>query len=168
MVEPAKRVLTVERLRSVLDYDPATGLFRWKIRTALRTKVGDVAGTPIKGGYIRIRVDGEKILAHRLAWFYVTGKWPKRLVDHINGETSDNRFVNLREATPVQSNFNRKSWGASRHKGVSWVADHGKWCAAIYYDKRRHHLGFFDSEDEAAKAYQVAAKEHQGEYARAA
>ena len=59
MVEPAKRSLTLERLRSVLDYDADTGIFRWKVATALRTKIGSVAGAQMKDGYIRIRIDGE-------------------------------------------------------------------------------------------------------------
>lgn len=167
MARPVKRQITVDRLREVLSYDAETGVFTWLRPTAYCIKVGQVAGARLQDGYLRICVDGEKILAHRLAWFYVTGEWPAHLVDHINGVVNDNRFANLRKATPTESNFNRKTWGKSAYRGVSWAASHGKWGAHIQRSGVKAHLGFFADEREAAEAYLFAALEHHGEFARA-
>jgi hypothetical protein len=102
-------MLTAERLRELLDYDPETGRFIWRKDhpTAKHIKAGSVAGTKNGRGYWVIGVAGAKYVAHRLAWLYVTGEWPAHLVDHENGDRLDNRFANLREATDSQNNFNR-------------------------------------------------------------
>lgn len=168
MARAVKRKMAVERLREVLNYDAETGVFTWAKPTARWIRVGQVAGARLQDGYIRICVDGEKVLAHRLAWFYVTGEWPTHLVDHINGAPGDNRFANLRQATPTQSNFNRKTWGKSAYRGVSWMSSHGRWVAHIQRNGVKVHLGFFADEREAAEQYLFAALEQQGEFARAA
>jgi hypothetical protein len=84
-----------QRLKEFLIYDPETGLFT-KIRRNFKKPF---AGTPHPVGYIRITIDKRFYLAHRLAWFYVKGKWPEADIDHINGDKTDNRFANLREAS---------------------------------------------------------------------
>ena len=99
-------MLTANRLRKVLSYAPATGIFRWKVSTSTRTPVGTIAGAKNGRGYRQIRIDGRPYSASRLAWLYVIGKWPNSEIRYINGEPSDTRWANLRQATSW-SNRNR-------------------------------------------------------------
>lgn len=112
-------MLTPESLRELVKYDPDTGVF---IRTVDqgRWKAGEIAGGPQNRGYLRIAVAGERHLAHRLAWLYMTGQWPQENVDHRNGVRTDNRWTNLRAATPKQNQMNRgaDSGSASGYKNV--------------------------------------------------
>ncbi|MGY8831687.1 MAG: HNH endonuclease signature motif containing protein, partial [Pseudomonadales bacterium] len=100
-------MLTIERLKEVLDYSPETGHFTWRINKR-RARTGDIAGSVVAHGYILIRVDQTRQLAHRLAWFYVHGRWPDKNIDHINGQTADNRIANLRQATCAENLKNIK------------------------------------------------------------
>lgn len=92
--------------------------------------------------------------------------WP--LVDHINGNGLDNRRANLRPATPSQNTANARmpSDNTSGFKGVGWFARTGRWRAYITYQGRQKHLGYFDIAEEAALAYDAAARELFGEFAR--
>lgn len=89
------RLITAERLRQLLAYDPATGIFRWKISTNGRVKAGDVAGHISSVGYRRICIDERFYQASRLSWLYVTGSWPRGRVRRVNGILDDNRWTNL-------------------------------------------------------------------------
>ena len=84
-------------MKDLLNYDPDTGDFTWKVSTSNRVRVGQVAGTLRHDGYIRIKVNGKLYLAHRLAWFFVYGVWPVEFLDHIDQDKSNNRINNLRE-----------------------------------------------------------------------
>lgn len=123
--------ITAERLRQILKYDPETGNFTWLIRKG-RNRVY-VAGTPSVERYVVIMVDGVVYQAHRLAWLYMTGEWPKGYIDHINGTRNDNRFANLRDATGSQNQANRGANKNSKsgHKGVRFHQKSGKWVAEI-------------------------------------
>ena len=99
-----------ERVREVLDYNPATGVFVWKVNIAKNVKVGTVAGGQGKGnGYSYIRLDGEEVTVGRLAWFYVTGEWPERRVQFKNRDINDARFENLSLSTAPSGDFDFKS-----------------------------------------------------------
>jgi len=159
--------LTVERLPDYLHFDPDTGVFTRLISTSPNARAGDVAGW-INKGYLQIRIDGRKYLAHRLAFFYMTGKFPIDQIDHINMDKSDNRWVNLREATNAQNqaNIHARITNTSGHKGVSWRPREKKWRACIGRNGHHHHLGYFDNSETATAAYETAAKKHFGEFAR--
>lgn len=159
--------LTHSRLIEVLDYAPETGVFRWKVSTTPSVTVGAVAGTKHGGGYIVIMVDHQRYLAHRLAWFFQSGQWPERLIDHINGCPNDNRFCNLREASDAENSRNAKrpSNNTSGFKGVR-RAKGQKWQAAIRVDGKRLYLGRFDTPESAYAAYCAAAEKHHGDFAR--
>src|SRR5262249_23249265 len=95
-------MLTAHRLRKVLNYNPATGQFRWRVTISSRALAGSVAGTRGRRGHIQIRIDGKLYQSSRLAWLYKTGRWPKLEIDFINRNRSDTRWANLREVTPSQ------------------------------------------------------------------
>src|SRR4030095_14944144 len=131
--------------------------------------VGVEACCVTTGGYIKLSVCNKRYYGHRLAWLYVFGQWPNDELDHINLVTSDNRIANLREATKAQNNSNCsvRSHSKSGKKGVDFVQSTGKWRAKISKNRRRIHLGTFNSPEEAHAAYCAAARIHFGEFARA-
>jgi hypothetical protein len=90
------------------------------------------------------------------------------VVDHINIDGMDNRSANLRPATRAQNSRNRKKFlkkCSSKYKGVYWHKDSLKWQARIIFEKKTIHLGTFNNEIDAAKAYDEAAKKYHGEFA---
>lgn len=154
--------ITVERLRELLDYNPVTGVFKWRPTLKMRRK-GLVAGTQHTKWYWHIRVDKRWYLAHRLAWLYVYGRWPADEIDHINGVRFDNRIANLREATTTQNRQNRKPKVAGL-KGVQKY--YHRWRARIYVSGKCIWLGSFTTQEAASAAYREAAIKHYGEFAR--
>ncbi|GJH22455.1 HNH endonuclease [Caballeronia novacaledonica] len=157
-------LLTQEILRSILDYDPATGHFTRKSGRG-GTVTGSRAGT-LRRGYIWISVNNKLYVAHRLAWLYVHGRWPKEQIDHINMVKSDNRIENLREATYSENGRNRpipKS-NKSGYRGVCFHKQFQKWNANIHHHGKHYSLGLFDSPEEASRAYQRAAQQLHGSF----
>lgn len=164
--ECARADLSLERLRGALHYDPESGAFTWA-SPRRKIRVGDEAGYVDRHKYRIIHLDGVDYAAHRLAWFYVHGEWPDE-IDHINGEAADNRLCNLRIATRSQNNGNTRlpSHNTSGYKGVSFYKQTNRWQAYIKKDGQRYHLGFFATAEEAAAAYDRAAVEFFGEFAK--
>jgi hypothetical protein len=102
------------------------------------------------------------IFMHREIWEHHNGPIPDGLeIDHINGNKLDNRIENLRLCTSRQNNFNRRKMETSNYKGVSWHRGNKRWRATI----QEHHVGYFHTEIEAARAYDAKAKERFGEFA---
>jgi hypothetical protein len=163
-----KRVpLTIERLREVLAYDPATGHFIWR-RDNTRVKAGAIAGGIDSWGYRQIKIDGRMYLAHRLAWFFARGEWPEFIIDHRNGEKLDNRIDNLRPATDAESARNAplKSSNRTGLKGVCWNKEQEAFKASICVNKKHLHLGYFETAEAAHQAYCAAAANLHGDFAR--
>lgn len=160
----SRKPLTQERLKEVLHYDPETGVFtslKWRGGVS---QPGVVCGCVQPHGYVRISVDGKPYYAHRLAWFYMTGRWPTHTIDHINRDRADNKIANLREATHRQQRGNtrlRKD-NKSGFKGVSFSCVMKKWHTQI----GTRTVGFYTTKEEAAEAYRVAAIVEYGEFAR--
>jgi hypothetical protein len=159
-----KNNLTAERVRELLDYDPLTGVFHWKVSPAQSIRVGDVAGSFLSTGYRRIVIDSIQYQAHRIAWLHYYGRWPQAELDHINRIKEDNRITNLREATRSQNaaNFPLRRDNKLGIRGV--CLSRGKYVAQI----RCKHLGCFVTAEEASATYQKAARELFGEFATAA
>jgi hypothetical protein len=164
----AEHARFVNRLREVLHYEPETGVFTWLVSTGRRTHIGDVAGCIKGGGYQQIRIDGSIYLSHRLAFFFITGIWPRHQIDHINMARADNRWINLRMATRSQNMANRRAYAANKSgfKGVSFNKKARKWKATICIDGKNRHLGSRDTREEAATLYAEAAEKYHGEFAR--
>ena len=165
-------------LREMLDYDPQTGVLRWKDRPPQhfhlpgwasywnRKHSGKVAGKPGHAGHLIITIRGRPRLAHRLIWAIVHGEYPEQ-IDHINNDPADNRLSNLRACTQNQNQHNQKirKTNTSGYKGVSWHKVRGRWRASIFVNSKQQHLGLFDSPEEAHKAYCEAAARLHGEFA---
>lgn len=160
-------ILTAERLRSLLFYDPISGTFTWRV-SRVKVSAGDRAGKKTKDGYIHIGVDGRRYQAHRLAFLYMTGEMPEGLVDHKNLDRSDNSWDNLRAATNSQNQGNTalRQNNKSGFKGVSWHAAEGRWRAVIGIDGKKVFLGYADAPELAHEAYCAASETHFGEFAR--
>lgn len=92
---PRVNALSAGRLRELLDYDPATGEFRWRISSGRGRRPGQPAGVVEPSGYRTICVEGHRYQAQRLAWLHVNGEWPSRFVQFRNNDKSDLRFDNL-------------------------------------------------------------------------
>ena len=155
--------ITQKELKKVLHYDADTGKFTWLKARNSRIKAGDIAGGIDRYGYIRIKINGNKYLAHRLAFLYMTGKFPPDEVDHINHLRADNRFVNLRHATRVENSRNKSMQlnNKSGFTGVSWHERTSKWIANIIINGNQKHLGYFTDINDAIEARKKANIEHE-------
>jgi len=153
--------ISPDRVRFLLDYDPETGIFTW----SRGQRAGRRAGTSRSNGYVIIQIDGENLYAHRIAWVHFHGRPLQSHCDHKDGDRSNNKIANLREATPSENRINgglRKS-NKTGLKGVT--LRRGRYRATIKLPSGYQALGTYDTPLEAALAYDRAAREGQGEFA---
>lgn len=150
-------MLTQSRLREVLEYQPETGIF---IRiSGYQKRIGKVAGrVHPKRGYREIHIDGKLYYAHRLAWLYMTGEWPKDEVDHKNHIRDDNKWSNLRDVTASVNQQNRIACQKNSKSGFLGVKKHERcksrpWQAQIKSNGKILSLGYFSTPEEAHEAY---------------
>lgn len=159
-------MLTSEKLKEVLDYDTETGNFYWKRSTHNQIKVGAIAGGISKAvGYVYIRIDGVKYLAHRLAWLYTYDSWPEAVIDHKNGIKHDNRISNLREVSSMANKQNQRCAQINNKVGFLGVSQSGnKFRARISPPRGKQiHIGLYDTAEEAHEAYLKAKRSlHEG------
>lgn len=155
------------RLKESLDYEPSTGRFTWRFNQPHRA-VGDEAGCIDREGYRIIGVGGNQYKAHRLAFLYMTGRWPVGEIDHANGDRADNRWPNLREATHSQNahNARKPSHNTSGVKGVHLYKATGQFTARVQHNEISYFLGYFTSKDEAAQAVMAKRVQLHQEFAR--
>jgi hypothetical protein len=158
-----------EKIKDLLKYDPDTGIFTWIGKSATRanrTKVGSQAGSLAQNGYTIISIFGNRILAHRLAWFFVYNKFPDKHIDHINGNRNDNRIENLRDISHKINCQNKKapsSNNKSGYLGVHFSKVSNKWTSQITINRKCKSLGLFKTPEEAYAAYLRAKREiHEG------
>lgn len=152
-------MLNPERLRELLDYDPLTGLFHWRVARSGRGAKGWFAGTVHgESGYLVICVDGVTYRAHRLAWMHVKGAWPRYTIDHKNGKTSDNRIDNLRDVSGRRNQHNHKK----AREGITCCIEKRTYKKGDRYRARLSHfgkpmtIGTFDTETDAKAAIDEA------------
>lgn len=146
-------MITQQKLKELVNYDKNTGIFTWKKRTSNRVKVGDVIGNLHNCGYIEMRVDKTRILAHRLAWLYTYGYIPQ-IIDHIDGNKQNNKICNLREATHKTNAYNSKirSDNKSGVRCVSWDKTRNSWEIRLKIDGKLKHYGNYKYLDDAKEA----------------
>ena len=156
-------------LKQLLRYDPDTGEWFWLNTSCTKIKPGMIAGNVYKHGYRIINIDRKKYQSSRLAFLYQTGQFPERFVDHIDGNPSNDRWINLRESTPSENQFNKKLQknNSSGQKGVSWCKRKNKWYARIWHNRKTILLGYFASKEEAIKVRKEAEITYHGNFRRA-
>lgn len=169
-------MLTQQRLKELLHYDPETGVFTW-IKSLRAGWNGKQAGTLFspphaRTSYLRVNLFRKNYLAHRLAFLYMKGSMPPR-VDHYDCDGLNNRWVNLRKASHSQniSNATTKSNNSSGVKNVHWERSSNKWrgtfCTTLPCGKRKvFNVGLFSDIGEAAEAVRLKRIELHGEFAR--
>ncbi len=162
-----KKIIPIEEMKAELDYDPETGLFRWKIAKH-KVRIWAIAGGMDPKGYILINFYASKHRAHRVAFAFMTGLQPVDQIDHINGVKSDNRWVNLREATNSQNQMNTDapSHNTSGVRGVSFDIQSGRYIAFVRKDKKWAHHSRHDRFEDAVEARQAAEVRLFGEFAK--
>lgn len=156
--------LTAEEARRLFRYDPETGELYWRVGGG-RRKVGVPAGCVFKPGanyYRRVSVGHKFYYAHRMAWLVWYGHWPKNEIDHINGDTLDNRIENLRDVDCAENRKNQRisSANTSGALGVRWHGEKGRWQARMQVCRKEIHLGYFDHLEDAVAARKEADKRY--------
>jgi HNH endonuclease len=160
-------MLTADRLRKLLTYNPGTGIFRWKVDRNYRRSEGDIAGHEHSRTKRRlIVIDGHLYQAGRVAWLYMKGTWPNHLINYVNGDPTDIRWSNLRQITFAQRQALRPAKNKLGVRGV-WKTRHGKYVAEIRLKREKRYLGQFDTLEEASAAYAKAARTAFKSFARA-
>jgi hypothetical protein len=161
---------TPKRIRELVEYDQATGLFRFR-RPITRRPSSWYEGSKSVRDYRRMYIDGHNYMAHQIAFVIMCSRWPTREIDHINGIESDNRWRNLRLVTRGQQTMNRKM---SKHNttgaaGVSRFLTKNcelRFRATIAVNRHVFSLGLFDTVAAASRARKAAERRYYGEFAR--
>lgn len=159
--------MTQDELKALLHYDPVTGVFTWLENVSSRGLAGTRAGcTRGPDGYRVLRVCKHLYREHRLAWFYMTGRWPTEQIDHKDGDRQNNSWGNLREATNTTNGQNKRKAASHNKTGLLGVGTTRRG-AHIYYrarialpDKGEKHLGYFKTPELAHAAYLEAKRLH--------
>lgn len=156
-------MLTQERLKKLFHYDLDTGIFTRKISTSSRGRKGNIPGTKTKEGYIRISIDHKSYMAHRLAWLYVYGEWPKDQIDHIDRVRSNNSIKNLRDVNNLVNSHNfdiKNTHSNSGYRGVHLNKKLKLYEAKISVNKISTHLGLYKNPITAHIEYLKAIKKY--------
>jgi hypothetical protein len=166
-------MLSQSRLKELLHYDPATGVWTWLVdRPGKGAKVGDHPAHLEGSGYLQFSVDGRNYRSCRLAWLYMTGEWPPSQIDHEDRNRTNDRWTNLRLATHSQNKANSGAY-ANNSLGVKGVGTTARmkskpYRARIQVDGSAVHLGYFATPEQANAAYAEAARRYFGDFGVAA
>lgn len=149
-IRNSENLISLNILKEYLKYDPKTGLWTWLKDNGKRGKAGEIAGCENNHGYVIITINGKRYSSNRLAWFYMTGEWPKELIDHKDTVKNNDKWENLREATRTENQRNRNVTSKSKSKIKGAYLVNGKYKSYIC-------LGTFDTAEEAGEIYKKAA-----------
>lgn len=157
----AKHIPSPARVREVFDYDPLTGVLR---------KNGRITGWVGGSGYLKTDIDGGKYYVHRIVFVLMAGRWPRRLVDHVNLNKRDNRWANLRQCSKTQNQGNRTAYANSRSgiKGIGWDEARQRWRAQVCKGGKRVFIGRFTDRASAMAAHAAESVRLFGAFARVA
>jgi hypothetical protein len=161
-----------ELVHQLLDYDPVTGVFRWRKRAKTGTTAdgwnakfaGEIAGRIDTNGYISISILNTRYRAHRLAWLYVYGEPVPNLIDHEDTNRQHNWIRNLRVATKVENAEYSRLYSANKSGVKGVLCLHGRFRAKITHNGVVHYLGMFSTLEEAAAARREAAERLHGSF----
>lgn len=158
-------MLSQEKLKYYLHYNPETGVWTW-INNYFVRFIGERAGRINNNSYRQIQIEGKLYYEHRLAFLYMTGEWPENDSDHKNRIRNDNRWENLRDATRQQNNYNINLNKSNKlgTKGVSQIVKNGKYKAQIRINGEVTIIGVYETEKDAELAYNEKAKEIHGNF----
>jgi hypothetical protein len=160
-------MLTQQKVKDIINYDPLTGIFTWKVSSQRMKEGKELTSikrtTPNAKPYYRTRIYGEHIVLHRLAFIFMLDRYPEKCVDHINGNTLDNRWNNLRECSISENNVNSKLYNTntSGHKGISVVSS--GYLAHTQFKKVRYQK-YFNNKEEAITWIKNKREEIHGEF----
>lgn len=168
--------ITVETLREIVHYDPDTGIFRWLPRMETDQYVatwntryaGQEAGNINYAGYVVITIHYQHMMAHRLAYLYMTGEHPPTPLDHIDRNKANNAWANLRLASHSSNGFNvtKRANNTSGAKGVYWHEGAQKWMVSVTHNKTTYYGGLFEDKTDAIDAANVAIERLHGDFAK--
>lgn len=158
---PVGTQLTQKELKELISYDSNSGVFVWikPNKNAKRVKAGDIAGGLNARGYLKIKINNKRYFAHRLAWLYEKGHFPVNVIDHIDGNPSNNKFNNLRDVPQLENTFNRKKHNKNNKSGVvgvTLIKNSNKCVARIGINRKLINLGTYETLEDASRAYSDA------------
>jgi hypothetical protein len=154
--------LSHDLLKSLVKYEPSTGKFTALVVSGKWTKLGMEIGCINKHGYRQICINGKIYRSARLAFFYMKGHWPEKLIDHHDGNKLNNRWDNLRPANHSQNTANSNRYVT---KGARYEPARKKWKVDIRIGGKKTFIGRFDKLEDARAAYAKAADKTFGEFA---
>lgn len=162
-----KNEITASEVRKVFSYDPDTGDFRNRVDRR-KAKKGEIAGVLHPDGYRRICYRKRNYGVHRLIWLYVYGQMPSQHIDHINGQTADNRITNLRLASAAENHWNmgKAKINTSGFKNVFWSKKDKKWFVSVTKERKRHYITGFQTAAEANEAAITLREKLHGQFAK--
>jgi hypothetical protein len=149
-------MITQEYVKNILEYDINTGIFKYRKKVANCVKIGDIANFLDSNGYYNVCIKSKTYKAHRLAYFYVYGSWPKGQIDHINGVRCDNRIDNLRDVNQKENAQNKVFNRVNKSLGVSYSKRDKKWRSYTMINYKQHSFGNYNTKEEAIEVYKSA------------
>jgi hypothetical protein len=158
-------MITYDALHELFRYE--NGKLYWKIKPNRNIRLDSEVGTINSNGYVIVTINGKKHQAHRIIW-EMHGREPAPMIDHVNGNTADNRIENLRAADNSKNQMNSKlrADNSSGVKGVSWCSTYKRWVGQVWENGYCHKIGRFENKDECAAAVVAARQVIHGEFAR--
>lgn len=159
-------ILTQEQLKEKLHYCPLSGIFTWNISPSNNVNPGDVCKSKAVSGYRIVSINSKSYLQHRLAWLYMTGRWPVNFIDHINRIPDDNRWNNLREASQKENcmNITLSIKNTSGFKGVHLSKKKNIWVATVSINNKTKFIGSSKDLQKVIKMREYYVKNLHGEF----